>query len=50
MWEWIVIGVLYVLALCFFRLLGGWGAASDALRRWGSSNASVRTSAGSSSS
>jgi hypothetical protein len=41
MWDVIVIGVLYVLALGFFRMLGGWGAAADTFRRWGSHNASL---------
>jgi hypothetical protein len=35
MWSWIAIGVLYVLVLCGYRLLGGIGAAADALREWG---------------
>ena len=35
MWSWIVIGVLYVLVLGGYRLLGGIGAAADALRQWG---------------
>jgi Sec-independent protein translocase protein TatA len=42
MWSWIVIGVLYVLVFGGYRLLGGIGAAADALRDWGraSSNGS----------
>jgi hypothetical protein len=35
MWSWIVIGVCYVLVIGGFRILGGIGAASDALRDWG---------------
>jgi hypothetical protein len=35
MWDWIVIGVAYAFACGFFRLLGGLGAAEDALRSWG---------------
>ncbi len=35
MWSWIVIGVLYVLGMGFFRWLGGIGAAATALQRWG---------------
>jgi Sec-independent protein translocase protein TatA len=35
MWSWIVIGVLYVLVIGGFRILGGIGAAGDALRDWG---------------
>ncbi len=42
MWEWIVIGVLYVLALVSFRLLGGVGAAAQAFEMWGRSSASTR--------
>ena len=35
MWSWIVIGVLYVLVLGGYRLLGGIGSAAEALREWG---------------
>jgi Sec-independent protein translocase protein TatA len=35
MWSWIVIGVLYVLVIGGYRLLGGIGAAGDAVREWG---------------
>ena len=35
MWEWILIAVLYVLGIGFFRWLGGVGAAADAIQRWG---------------
>ena len=45
----IVIAILYVLALGFFRMLGGWGAAGDTFRRWGSHHAGIRTNPGSSS-
>jgi hypothetical protein len=31
----ILIGVGYVLALAFFRFLGGFGAAGDAFQTWG---------------
>ena len=44
----IVIAILYVLALGFFRMLGGWGAAGDTFRRWGH-HAGIRTNPGSSS-
>jgi hypothetical protein len=37
--EWILIGVLYVASIAFFRLIGGVGSAGDALRRWGNSHA-----------
>jgi Sec-independent protein translocase protein TatA len=39
MWSWIVIGVLYVLVFGGYRLLGGIGAAADALRDWGRASA-----------
>ena len=35
MWTWIVIGVLYVLVIAGYRMLGGIGAAAEALRAWG---------------
>jgi hypothetical protein len=49
MWSWIVIGVLYVLVIGGFRILGGIGSAADALREWGraSSNGAHRPSASS---
>jgi len=37
MWSWVVIAVLYVLGIGFFRWLGGIGAAADAIQRWGHS-------------
>ena len=37
MWDWVVIAVLYVLGIGFFRWLGGIGAAADAIQRWGHS-------------
>jgi hypothetical protein len=48
--EWIVIGVLYVAALVFFRLLGGFGSAGQAIRGWGQSRTAGRAAHGSSSS
>jgi hypothetical protein len=33
--EWIVIGVLYVLGMAFFHVLGGLASAGEAFRRWG---------------
>jgi hypothetical protein len=47
--DWVVILVLYVLALGFFRILGGFGAAADAFRRWGNASSDFRTNPGSSS-
>ena len=35
MWTWIVLGVLYVLVVLGYRILGGVGAAAEALRDWG---------------
>ena len=35
MWSWIGVGVLYGLVIGGFRMLGGIGAAADALREWG---------------
>ena len=35
MWSWIVIGCLYVIVIGGFRILGGVGAAADAVRDWG---------------
>jgi hypothetical protein len=37
--DWIFIGVLYVGGIAFFRLLGGLGAAGEALQRWGGADA-----------
>jgi hypothetical protein len=41
---WIVAGILYVLGIGFFRLLGGIGAAGEAFRRWGETTAARRRS------
>lgn len=35
MLDWILIGVLYVAGIAFFRFLGGLPAAGDALQKWG---------------
>jgi fermentation-respiration switch protein FrsA (DUF1100 family) len=37
MWGWLVIAVLYVVGIGFFRWLGGLGAAANAIQRWGQS-------------
>jgi hypothetical protein len=47
MWSWIIVGVLYVFGMGLFCLLGGLGAAADALQRWGRSRASTRADAAS---
>jgi hypothetical protein len=39
-WIWIVL--LYVLGMSVFHLLGGLGAAADAIQRWGHSTAERR--------
>jgi hypothetical protein len=38
MLDWIVIGVLYITGIAFFRFIGGIGAAGEAFRRWGSAH------------
>jgi hypothetical protein len=40
--EWIITGALYVLGMGLFAILGGIGAAGDALRNWGRISASRR--------
>jgi hypothetical protein len=45
--EWIVIGALDLLVLLAFRSLGGFGAASEALREWGWSASRINGSNGS---
>ena len=47
--DWMVILVLYVLSLGFFRILGGFGAAADAFRWWGNASSELRANPGSSS-
>jgi hypothetical protein len=49
MWSLIVIAVLYVLALAFWRYLGGFGSAGEAFRTWGRSNSAVHRQPGTSS-
>ena len=39
MWEWLLIAVLYLVPIVFFRLIGGVGSAEEALRRWGEATA-----------
>jgi hypothetical protein len=50
MWQWIIIVALYALGCGTLRLLGGVGAAGDALRDWGEAHASKRLARTSSSS
>jgi hypothetical protein len=33
--DWIVIGLLYIAGIGFFRLIGGLDSAADGLRKWG---------------
>ena len=40
--DWIVIVVLYAFGIGVFRLLGGLGSASEAIRRWGAFSAAQR--------
>ena len=40
--QWIVIIGLYALGMGFFRLLGGFAAASTAIQRWGRWSAKQR--------
>lgn len=35
MLDWIVIGVLYVAGIGFFRFIGGLDSAADGLKKWG---------------
>ena len=42
MTSWIILGVAYVCAIGFFHILGGVGAAADAIERWGRSTAQRR--------
>jgi hypothetical protein len=41
--SWITVAILYALGMGCFRLLGGFRAAGDALRRWGRASAVGRT-------
>jgi hypothetical protein len=42
MWSWIIVGVLYLLGMGLFQLLGGLGAAGEGFRRWGESASALR--------
>jgi hypothetical protein len=42
MGQWIVVIALYLFGIGIFRLLGGVGAASEALQRWGRATAEKR--------
>ena len=46
--DWTVIGLLYLLGIGIFRILGGLGAAGEAIRRWGASSSSPPSEASSS--
>jgi hypothetical protein len=35
MWSWLVIGLLYVVGIGAFHIVGGMSSAMDALRDWG---------------
>jgi len=47
MLGWIWIAVVYVAGIGFFRWLGGLGAATDAIQRWGRSTSEQRRRASS---
>ncbi len=49
MQGWIVILILYILAVAGFRGLGGFTSAGEAFRRWGGHGLSSRSQPGSSS-
>jgi hypothetical protein len=40
--DWIIIGVLYILGMGFFRLIGGFASASDAIQDWARSSSEKR--------
>jgi hypothetical protein len=46
--DWIVFAALYVGFLMFFRLLGGFRSAGEALRRWGETRGTLRSTGSSS--
>ncbi len=46
-WDWAILGVGYVLALAVFYALAGFPGAAAALRSWGRSSSTARTSPGS---
>ena len=35
MWNWLLIGLLYLLGMGVLILLGGLGSAGEAMQRWG---------------
>jgi hypothetical protein len=37
--DWIVVGLLYLAGIGFFRLIGGVASAGEAFRRWGNAHA-----------
>jgi hypothetical protein len=46
--DWIVVVVLYLVGIGLFRILGGFGAAANAFRRWGKATSSLRNNPSSS--
>lgn len=42
MWDWAFILLLYVIGVGFFRLLGGFRAAADAIQTWGRASSNLR--------
>jgi hypothetical protein len=49
MTGWILIAVLYLVGMGFFGLVGGFGSAGEAFRRWGRASSHLRSNPGSSS-
>jgi hypothetical protein len=47
MGSWILVAVLYLIGIGFFRWVGGIGAAAEALQRWGHASAARRKAGGS---
>jgi hypothetical protein len=42
--DWIIVVVLYFVGIGLFRILGGFGAAAGAFRRWGKASSAIRNS------
>jgi hypothetical protein len=42
--DWIIILVLYVLGIALFHVLGGLSAAAEAIKKWGRTSSTVRSS------
>ncbi len=42
MWRWVIIGLLYLIGMGFFRQLGGIRAAGETFQRWGKAASTLR--------